>query len=87
MIHNTIRIQDLLVRHGSNLLGLRIRDHNTIQIHGFAKPIHVFTNLLYDSRILSKYAHVMLSVLSGFTLNIGPIIKILAGEQEQWMQE
>ncbi len=32
----------------------RIRGHNTVRIHGFAKRIHVFTNLLYDSRILSS---------------------------------
>jgi hypothetical protein len=38
------------VRHESNLFGFRIRDHDIKRIHGFAKRIHVFTNLLYDSR-------------------------------------
>jgi len=33
----------------SNLFGVRIRDHGT-------KRIHVFTNLLYDSRNLSNYS-------------------------------
>jgi hypothetical protein len=41
-----------IVRHGSNLFGVRIRDHDTIRIHGFAKRIHVFTILLYNSLIL-----------------------------------
>jgi hypothetical protein len=27
--------------------------HDTAQIHGFAKRIHVFTNLLYESRNLT----------------------------------
>jgi hypothetical protein len=34
-------------RHKSNLFGVRIRDHDTIRMHGFAKRIHVFTNLLW----------------------------------------
>ncbi len=41
------------VRHRSNLFGVRICDHDTIQTHGFMKKIHVFTNLLYDSRTLN----------------------------------
>ncbi len=41
------------VRHRSNLFGVRIGDHDTIQIHGFTKRIHVFTTLLYDSRNLN----------------------------------
>ncbi len=36
------------------LFGVRIPAHDTKQIPGFAKGIHVFTNLLYDSRILIK---------------------------------
>jgi hypothetical protein len=36
----------------TNLFGVRIRDYDTKRIHGFAKRIHVFTNLLYESRIL-----------------------------------
>ncbi len=36
----------------TNLFGVRICDNYTKWIHGFAKRIHVFTNLLYDSRIL-----------------------------------
>ncbi len=47
MIHDTIRIQDSWSRNETNLFGVRIRDHET-------KRIHVFTNLLYDSRILNK---------------------------------
>ena len=43
-----------IVRHESNLFEVRICGHNTVQIHGFAKRIHVFMNLLYDSRILAK---------------------------------
>jgi hypothetical protein len=39
-------------RYETNLFGVRIHDHDTKRIHGFAKRIHVFTNLLYDSRIL-----------------------------------
>ena len=35
------------VWHGSNLFGVRIRDHDRIRIH-------VFTNLLYNSRNLNK---------------------------------
>jgi hypothetical protein len=38
----------------TNLFWVRIHDHDTKRIHGFAKWIHVFTNLLYDSRILTK---------------------------------
>jgi hypothetical protein len=45
--------QDLWLRYETNLFGVRIRDYDTKQIHGFAKRIHVFTNLLYDSRILN----------------------------------
>jgi hypothetical protein len=44
-----------IVRHGSNLFGVRICDHDTIRIHGFAKRIHVFNILLYDFRILISY--------------------------------
>ena len=40
------------IRHKSNLFGVSIRDYETKWIHGFAKQIHVFTNLLYDYRIL-----------------------------------
>jgi hypothetical protein len=67
VIHDTIRIQDSwstiryesrirFVRHETNLFEVRIRIHNTVRIHGFAKRIHVLTNLLYDSRILKLYA-------------------------------
>ncbi len=65
VIQDTIRIQDSwstiryessirIVGYESNLLGVRIHGHNTLRIHGFAKQIHVFTNLLYDSRILTN---------------------------------
>ncbi len=29
--------------------------HDTVRIHGFTKQIHVFTNLLYESRNLTFY--------------------------------
>ncbi len=32
--------------------------HDTVQIHGFAKRIHVFTNLLYESRNLNLFTMV-----------------------------
>ena len=51
-IHNT-GIWKLWSRIKTNLLEVRIRSHDTVRIHGFAKQIHVFTNLLYESRILS----------------------------------
>jgi hypothetical protein len=38
--------------------------HDTVRIHGFAKRIHVFTNLLYESRNLSKYERRNGSVLT-----------------------
>ena len=38
----------------TNLFGVRICAHDTKQIPGFAKGIHVFTNLLFNSRILIK---------------------------------
>jgi hypothetical protein len=43
-----------VLRYETNLFGVRIRDYDTKRIHGFAKQIHVFTNLLYDSRILKN---------------------------------
>ncbi len=46
VIHDTKRIRIRFVRHELNLFGVRICDYET-------KRIHVFTNLLYDSRILS----------------------------------
>jgi len=33
------------VRYALNLFGVRICDHDIIQVHGFAKQIHVFLNL------------------------------------------
>ena len=51
--HDTKRIRIRQSRNETNLFGVRIRDYNTKRIHGFAKRIHVFTNLLYESRILS----------------------------------
>ncbi len=50
------RIRIPFIRHKSNLFGVRIRSHDTVRIHGFAKRIHVFMNLLYDSRILIVYS-------------------------------
>jgi hypothetical protein len=47
-IESRIRI----VGYESNLFGVRICGHDTVRIHGFAKWIHVFMNLLYDSCIL-----------------------------------
>jgi hypothetical protein len=58
VIHDTKQIRICIVRHKSNLFGVRICDHETIRIHGFAKQIHIFTNLLYtipaSLRILHK---------------------------------
>ncbi len=53
MIHDTKQIRTRQSRNETNLFGVRIRDYDTKQIHGFAKRIHVFTNLLYESRILN----------------------------------
>ena len=44
-----------VIQYKTNLFGVRIRDYDTKRIHGFAKRIHVFTNLLYESRILSFF--------------------------------
>jgi hypothetical protein len=51
----TIRNESGFVNHETNLFGVRIRDYDTKRIHGFAKRILVFTNLLYDSRILRNF--------------------------------
>ncbi len=61
---STIRYKSRIsfVRHKLKLFGVRICDHKTKQIHGFAKRIHVFTNLLYDSRILNR--NILSSLLS-----------------------
>ena len=48
MIHDTKRIRIRQSRNETNLFGVRICDYDT-------KPIHVFTNLLYDSRILTFF--------------------------------
>ena len=50
--HEMKRIRICQSRNETNLFGVRIRDYDTKRIHGFAKQIHVFTNLLYESRIL-----------------------------------
>ncbi len=39
MIHNTKQIRIRFVRHESNHFGVRIHDHDTKRIHGFAKQI------------------------------------------------
>ncbi len=49
-------------RNETNLFGVRIRDYDTKRIHGFAKRIHVFTNLLYDSRILNCNIKMLLKI-------------------------
>ncbi len=46
-----------IVKHKSNLFGVRICDRKMIRIHGFSKQILVFTNLLYDSRILKFWSN------------------------------
>ncbi len=40
----------------TNLLKSGFVIHNTVRIHGFVKQIHVFTNLLYESRNLRNLA-------------------------------
>ena len=52
MIHDTKQIRICQSRNETNLSGVRIHDYDTKQIHGFAKPIHVLTNLFYNSCIL-----------------------------------
>ena len=54
MIHDTKRIRIRDSRYKTNLLKSGFVIHDTVRIHGFAKRIHVFTNLLYDSRILKN---------------------------------
>jgi hypothetical protein len=46
VIHDTKRIRIRQSRNKTNLFGVRIRDYDT-------KRIHVFMNLLYESRILT----------------------------------
>ena len=48
-----VRICDLRI--DTNLFKSGFVTYESIRIHGFAKRIHVFTNLLYESRILKKY--------------------------------
>ena len=48
-----VRIRD--PRYDTNLFKPGFVTYESIRIHGFAKRIHVFTNLLYESRILSNY--------------------------------
>ncbi len=52
-----------IVRYESNLFEVRICTHDTVRIHGFAKRIHVFTNLLYDSRILNWTTIYLIQIL------------------------
>ena len=54
MIHDTKRIRIRDSRYETNLLKSGFVIHDTVWIHGFAKRIHVFTNLLYESRILTR---------------------------------
>ena len=42
-------------RYKTNLFKSGFVIHDTVRIHGFAKRIHVFTNLLYESRNLNFY--------------------------------
>jgi hypothetical protein len=55
VIHDTKRIRICQSRNETNLLKSGFVIHDTVRIHGFAKRIHVFTNLLYESRNLKKY--------------------------------
>ncbi len=61
VIHDTKQIRICFVRHESNLFEVRIHYHDTKRIHGFAKRTHIFTNLLYNSRILSFDPKLMFS--------------------------
>ena len=46
-------------RYKTNLLKSGFVIHDTVRIHGFAKRIHVFTNLLYESRNLKNYTYLL----------------------------
>jgi hypothetical protein len=50
VIHDTKRIRIRQSRNETNLFGVRIRDYDK-------KRIHVFTNLLYESRILTSFTY------------------------------
>jgi hypothetical protein len=79
-------------RFETNLLKSGFVIHDTIRIFlspdswpGFAKRIHVFTNLLYESRILNYNQHPMLLILSytnvvysGYSINEHLLIKYYA---------
>ena len=52
VIHDTKRIRIRQSRNETNLLKSGFVIHDTVRIHGFAKRIRVFTNLLYESRNL-----------------------------------
>jgi hypothetical protein len=67
-----------IVRHGSNLFGVRICDHDTIRIHGFAKRIHVFNILLYDFRILISNTFFKSTKLIGGCCCVAAIVGDLA---------
>ncbi len=65
---STIRYESRIrfVRHKTNLFEVRICSHDTVRIHGFAKRIHVFTNLLYNSRILNQNTYFVIYALLPF---------------------
>ena len=53
-----VRIRD--PRYDTNLFKSGFVTYESIRIHGFAKQIHVFTNLLYESRILINLSSILL---------------------------
>ncbi len=55
--------------------------YESIRIHGFAKRIHVFTNLLYDSRILRKNWNM---VAAGKIKGIGDSAELRKKYHEAW---
>ncbi len=60
------------IRNESNLFEVRIHSHDTVQIHGFVSQIHVFTNLLYDSCILTSQSSIPMNdvpIVSVWTLS------------------
>jgi len=53
--NESFQVRILDPRYESNLFKSGFVTYESIRIHGFAKRIHVFTNLLYDSRILNIF--------------------------------
>jgi hypothetical protein len=53
--NESFRVRICDPRYESNLFKSVFMTYESIRIHGFAKRIHVFMNILYDSRILTSF--------------------------------